>query len=229
MPSGSVRHLRRHGWSVAVVAVLVFVVVLGIASRPRAIVGTLPTPEAWNLRSDPDGVVTFAVPPDWETVASDSAGSGAVSLDAALLPDQAIYENSVAPLLLEPGAGPAVSVLANAKLADELGIEPGQSLPEAAELAAVWANRGWTGLFLEIGCADTAGRPFVGVGLRGLAWDFRGCHDTSGSVRTFVAVDNARSVVVTGFLLARSDADREQLDRILGSLRIRGAAIGETG
>lgn len=223
----SARLLRRHGWTVVGVAAFVLVIVLGVASRPQAVVGTLPTPEGWALRSDPGGAVTYAVPPRWETVASASSGPGVVSLDAALRPDQATYENSVVPLLLEPGAGPAVSVLANARLADELGIEPGQPLDEAVESVARWANRGWTSLFIEQGCVDTAGQPFVGVGLRGLAWDFLGCHGTSGSVRTFVAVDNAHSVVVIGFLLARTDADRGDLDTILGSLRVHGAALDQ--
>ena len=118
--------------------------------------------------------------------------------------------------------------MVNAPLATELGIKPGDRVETAVAEVAAWANRGWTSIFVEQGCTKTAPRPFVGVGLRGVAWDFGGCHGTDGSVRTFVAVDRAGSAVVIGWLLARTDRDRGVLDAILGSLRVHGDVLGGT-
>ncbi len=231
MVRGRLRPPRAHTVMVVatVLAVAGLVLALGSSSRPRAVVGALPTPTGWVTRTDPVGAVSYAIPAGWQTVASSSPGPGAVGLDAALKPGSADFEDTVIPLLLEPGEGPAVSIVVNAPLATELGIGPGDRLDEAVQSAALWANRGWTGLFIELGCEDTAPRPFVGVGLRGLAWDFRGCHGTASSVRTFVAVDKGGSVVVVGWLLARTDRDRAVLDPILGSLRVRGYTLEAAG
>lgn len=211
--------LRRQLPSAVAAVAVALVLGLGVASRPSAVVGDLATPADWPRLTTQTGEISFAVPPDWGTVVEGRPGITGSVLEAAQAADAA-DEYGIVGLLLDSGTSSAAHVKTFGSLSEDLGVSEDQSLDGAIGSVMLWSRRGLDSVFTEQGCAEGATRPFVGVGLRGVARRYRGCHGTEQSVLHVLAVDRDRRVAVNAWFLAPRTLDEPLLDVVLGSLRV---------